>query len=251
MRVSLLSAVLGLSVSLSACQVAQVEQSSAQSFENSEVNAAMQGQNSVFGIREYPIISIAAFTAMGDEARLKDALVSGLEQGLTVNEIKAVLEHLYAYCGFPRSLTALTIFMNVVNERKAAGIEDVIGREPSKLSDNINWFEQGKKTQTEVVGVEVKGPIFEFSPKIDTYLKEHLFGAIFANDVLSYKDREIATVAALAALPAPAQLNAHYSISKNVGYSYDCLSAFAEYMEQHVGKEQGKVAKEVLEQNSK
>ena len=70
------------------------------------------------------IIIIAAQTAKGDLVNLKVALSDGLDYGLTVNEIKEVLVHTYAYCGFPRSIRGLQTFMEVINERKAKGIID-------------------------------------------------------------------------------------------------------------------------------
>ena len=77
--------------------------------------------------RQQGIIPIAAFTADGDIDRLKPALSKGLECGLTVNEIKEVMVHLYAYTGFPRSLNALSAFMGVLGDRMAKGIEDTVG----------------------------------------------------------------------------------------------------------------------------
>src|SRR6476661_1369397 len=64
--------------------------------------------------QEQSIVSIAALTAVGDLAHLKTQLNTGLDAGLTVNEIKEVLVQLYAYCGFPRSLNAVNTFMSVV-----------------------------------------------------------------------------------------------------------------------------------------
>ncbi|MGH9871865.1 MAG: antibiotic biosynthesis monooxygenase [Pyrinomonadaceae bacterium] len=57
--------------------------------------------------KEQSIVTISAFTATGDLEQLRKALNKGLDAGLTVNEIKEVLVHLYAYCGFPRSLNAI------------------------------------------------------------------------------------------------------------------------------------------------
>ena len=57
--------------------------------------------------RQQSIIPIAAFTAKGDMKNLSTALNKGLDNGLTVNEIKEVLTHLYAYTGFPRSLNGM------------------------------------------------------------------------------------------------------------------------------------------------
>lgn len=80
-------------------------------------------------VREESIVPIAAFTANGNEAALKSALETGLKNGLTVTEIRSVLEQMYAYTGFPRSLTGLGVFVNLLKEHKAKGVEDVTGRE--------------------------------------------------------------------------------------------------------------------------
>jgi len=57
------------------------------------------------------IIQIAALTAKGDLQALKPALNKGLDSGLTINQIKEVLVHLYAYCVFPRSIRGIQTFM--------------------------------------------------------------------------------------------------------------------------------------------
>lgn len=57
--------------------------------------------------RQQSIVEIAAGTGRGDLENLKPAFAAGLDNGLTVNEIREVLIHAYAYCGFPRSLRAL------------------------------------------------------------------------------------------------------------------------------------------------
>ena len=88
--------------------------------------------------RQRGIVTIAAFTANGDLEKLKPALHDGLEAGLTVNEIKEVLVQLYAYTGFPRSLNGIGVFMAVLDERKARGIRDEEGREPSPLPANLD-----------------------------------------------------------------------------------------------------------------
>jgi len=49
---------------------------------------------------------------------LKTQLNTGLDAGITINEITEVLVQLYAYCGFPRSLNGITTFMAVLEERK-------------------------------------------------------------------------------------------------------------------------------------
>jgi 4-carboxymuconolactone decarboxylase len=77
----------------------------------------------------------------------------------------------------------------------------------------------------------VKGPLFEFAPAIDEYLKTHLFGAIFARDNLDWQSRELATVAALAAMPGvEPQLRSHLRISMNVRLTASQLRAVSDVL---------------------
>lgn len=68
-----------------------------------------------------------------------------------------MLGQLYAYAGFPRSLNALAAFMQVLEERKSNGIEDVVGPESSPLPTDKTSLEFGAENQTKLIGVEVKG----------------------------------------------------------------------------------------------
>ena len=81
------------------------------------------------------IAEIAALTGRGDLAGLESALVAGLDDGMTVNELKEVMVHAYAYCGFPRALRGLQTLVAVLDGRKAAGAEVNWGREASPITD--------------------------------------------------------------------------------------------------------------------
>ena len=84
--------------------------------------------NQALSTKQQSIVPIAAFTANGDLDKLRTALNDGLDAGLTVNEIKEILVHLYAYAGFPRSLNGINTFMALMDERRTKGIEDDVGR---------------------------------------------------------------------------------------------------------------------------
>lgn len=198
--------------------------------------------------KQQSIIPIAAFTAKGDTEKLKGVLAEGLQNGMTVNEIKEVLVQMYAYTGFPRSLTALSVFMNLLNERRAQGITDTAGREKSPVPQDRSVLERGTATQTAIVGHPVKGPLFEFSPDIDRYLKTHLFGDIFDSDLLTHKQRELATVSALAALPAPAQLASHLSCAMVVGLTEAQLRELAATLRSQVGGKEADLTEKTLDE---
>lgn len=68
--------------------------------------------------KQQKIVTIAANTAVGNLDKLRRELNSGLDTGLTINQIKEVLVQMYAYCGFPRSLQGINTFMAVIDDRK-------------------------------------------------------------------------------------------------------------------------------------
>lgn len=154
-------------------------------------------------IRQQSIVAIAANTATGDLENLKIALARGLDCNMTVNEIKEVLVHAYAYCGFPRSLRGLQTFMQVLDKRKAQGVIDTVGRDVSPVSDSRDKYTRGAELLEKLSGAPKDAPktgYATFAPVIEQYLKEHLFCDIFERDLLTWQERELATVSILAAL---------------------------------------------------
>ncbi|MGE4588842.1 MAG: carboxymuconolactone decarboxylase family protein [Acidaminococcaceae bacterium] len=211
--------------------------------EAKSVISGKQGLNS----RQEAIAAIAAFTAKGDLDHLKIALNEGLDAGLTVNEIKEVLVQMYAYTGFPRSLNGISTFMGVMDERKAKGIEDIVGKEASPISDDKTSLELGTEIQTTLAGGPVKGPLFTFAPAIDQFLKGHLFGDIFGRDVLDFQSREIATISALASMNGVnSQMQAHFNIGFNTGLTESHMNGLVDVLADKVGKKEADNASEIL-----
>ncbi len=163
--------------------------------------------------KQQDIVMISSYTATGDLENLEISIKKGLNDGMSVNEIKEILVQMYAYCGFPKSLNSLSTLMKVTKNEKYKE-----GTEGKSLPKNADKNAIGTKVQTDLVGAEVKGELFEFAPAIDDYLKEHLFGDIFSRGVLTEQEREIATIAALKALGnVEPQLNAHIQIGQHNG----------------------------------
>lgn len=178
--------------------------------------------------RQQRIAEIASRTGRGDLENLKPALAAGLDEGLTVNEIREVLIHAYAYCGFPRSLRALQTFIAVLDERRAQGIEDTAGRDASPVEDDRTRYERGRDILAEISGIPANAPkaaYAEFAPVIERFLKEHLFADLFERDVLTYEERELATVSVIAALGESVEpmLRGHMAICRNLGMTQEQL----------------------------
>lgn len=221
------------------------------------ITQTMEAQNSknelqTLSEKQQSIVLISAYTTIGDLEKLEHALGSGLDAGLTVNEIKEVLVHLYAYCGFPRSIRGLNTFMDVLDERKAKGITDELGPEASPVKDQRSKYERGVETLYELTGEEWGNPesgYGAFAPVIDQFLKEHLFADIFERDVLTYQQRELVTISVLSSMGGvEPMLRGHMGIAMNIGITEDALRQLLSVIENNIGKNEANTGREVLSQ---
>lgn len=207
-------------------------------------------KNMVLSPREQSIISVAALTAKGDLSNLKSALNAGLEAGLSINQMKEIIVHLYAYCGFPRSIRGLQTLMEVLNERKAKGIQDELGAEASPIQDKRSKYERGRENLGKLTGMPQEGPqsgYAAFAPVIEVFLKEHLFADIFERDVLTYAQRELVTISVISAIGgAEPMLRGHLAISINVGLTPEQLNEFVGIIKSTVGEKEANDALAVL-----
>lgn len=209
-----------------------------------------QNKTDTLNAQEQGLVAISALTATGDLEKLKTELHAALDAGLSINEIKEALTQLYAYCGFPRSLNALGTFQSVLNDRKSKGITDKEGKEIVVENNVADKYEQGRKTLeilTKTPQLKPAPGFGEFTPRIDAFLKEHLFADIFVSDVLSFQQRELVTISALAAMTGvEPQLQAHIGMGKNTGITANQIIALFDIIEKSIGKEQAEIARTIF-----
>ncbi|MBB6369676.1 carboxymuconolactone decarboxylase family protein [Chryseobacterium shigense] len=200
--------------------------------------------------KQQAIIRISALTGKGKLPELKTELNAGLETGLTVNQIKEVIIHVYAYAGFPRSLRGLQTFMVVLDKRKTSGITDEPGIESSPIDSAASKYERGKAILEKLTGIpetQLKTGYAAFAPEIEIFLKEHLFADIFERDVLSYAERELVTISVLSSIGGvEPMLRSHLNICLNVGLTPEQLLQFVDVIKQTIGSKEASAAQTVL-----
>ncbi|MCD8272962.1 carboxymuconolactone decarboxylase family protein [Akkermansia sp.] len=200
--------------------------------------------------RQKHIITIAAYTGKGNLHQLRPALNAALDSGLTINEIREVLVHSYAYCGFPRSLRGLQTFISVLDKRKSQGIADVPGRDASPSKDKRSRYDRGCAILAEISGAPVNGPkadYAEFAPVMERFLKEHLFADIFERDILTYDERELATVSLLAAIGGVEPMaRSHMGICLNLGITPEQLHQLLDIVSRRISPAEADAAREEL-----
>ena len=213
--------------------------------------ASVSSASETLDARQQAIVPIAAFAAAGDMARLNAALNQGLDAGMTISDAREILVQLYAYAGFPRSLNALGELMKVLDARKQRGIQDAPGREPSRpIPKGEALLAAGTANQTKLSGGPVGGPLFDFAPTANEYLRAHLFGDIFERDNLDWPSRELATVGMLSARAgAESQLQAHMRISMNVGVTPGQLRQLTQVLAERVDADTARRAGAALDRH--
>ena len=106
-----------------------------------------------------------------------------------------------------------------------------IGAESSPMPSDYDALKQGTEVQTKLSGKPFN---YTFCPAEDYYLKAHLFGDIFARDVLTHADRELVTVSALSGLEnVMPQLIAHVQGAKNMGVTDSQLQWIVSSLKSH------------------
>ncbi len=206
------------------------------------MQAQEKEKESALNAHQRSMAAIVSLTAVGDLQKLKTELNTGLDVGLTINEIKEALVQLYAYAGFPRSLNGVGTLMAVVEDRKLKGLKSVEGKAGAITESAANKYERGRLTLQELTKTPQSKPapgFGEFAPRIDAFLKEHLFADVFDNDVLNHRQREFITISILAAMPGViSQLQSHVAMGRNTGITHAQLGELADVIENKISRQQ-------------
>ena len=88
-----------------------------------------------------------------------------------------------------------------------------------------------------------------FAPAIERFLKEHLFADLFERDLLTYRERELATVSILAGIGGVEPMfRSHAAICLHLGVTAEQLSALLNIVEMNLGTSYSEPLRNILEQ---
>jgi quercetin dioxygenase-like cupin family protein/alkylhydroperoxidase/carboxymuconolactone decarboxylase family protein YurZ len=198
------------------------------------VQQGVQSNSGVLSLRQEALCRIAAFTARGDVPALEQALNAGFDTGLAVNEAREAIVQLYAYCGFPRCLNGLAAVGRVLGEREKQGKTTAPGRDNTPIPDGKTSYDIGAENQRKLFNLPPgnpldRNPLNRNAPGdqiINYYLRAHLFGDIFARDILDWPTRELVTISALSAMTGvEGQLNSHRAGGLSAGLTQEQVNA--------------------------
>jgi 4-carboxymuconolactone decarboxylase len=145
---------------------------------------------------------------MGTAApQLKVHIHAALHVGCSPEEIREIIIQMCGYAGFPATLNGISTLMEVLKET---------GQTLSNISVHAGTkdrYERGKKLLSQIAPNQeriLKETFDPINPDITRYVIEFGYGDIYARGILPVRNRQVATIAALAAKgTAPSQLRFH------------------------------------------
>ena len=151
---------------------------------------------------------VAALTAMGTAApQLKVHIHAALHVGCTPEEIREIIIQMCGYAGFPATLNAIGTLMEVLKETGQTLSE------ASVHAGSGNRYGRGKELLSQIAPDQervLRETFDPINPDITKYVIEFGYGDIYARGILPIRNRQVATIAALAAKgTAPSQLRFH------------------------------------------
>lgn len=153
-------------------------------------------------------VVVAALTAMGTAApQLKVHIHAALHVGCTPEEIREIIIQMCGYAGFPATLNAMGTLVEVLRETGQA-LSTV-----SAHAGSEGRYERGKEILGKIAPAQeriLRETYDPVNPDITKYVIAFGYGDIYARGILPIRNRQAATIAALAAKgTAPSQLRFH------------------------------------------
>ena len=172
-------------------------------------------------LRHRQLVTIAALAAMGNaRPQLKFHVGGALQAGCTPLEVVETMVHLAVYAGFPVALNAVFAVQEVLREK---GLEPLAVDAVVAESCARDRFAEGWKVLQQVDGhggEAVIASLAGVAPDLGRFIIEFAFGDVYTRPGLGLLERELVTIAALAAMGTGApQLRVHLHGFLNVGGS--------------------------------
>jgi 4-carboxymuconolactone decarboxylase len=154
----------------------------------------------VLTTRQRSIVTIASLAVLRRDENLRGHIASGLDVGLTPDEILEIMLHLLFYAGAPIANTALGVVDEVFKQR-GLKVEPARIFDPSEDPEAL--YQRGLATRSQLFGDLPPPPpddATEPHKAMDRYVVEYLWGSVWSRPGLSLQDRVLVSLAATATL---------------------------------------------------
>jgi 4-carboxymuconolactone decarboxylase len=179
------------------------------------------------------LVRIAAATATGDEAELRDRMIAARAVGVPPVWVDELLLQSFLNVGYPLALVAFGVWRGVAGSPAAPS-------EPIAHPEWERWTTRGVAACSEVYGRTYHKLMLNLRtlhPAIEPLVLIDAYGKILARSELDSKRRELCTLAAIAMQNAPRQLHAHLRGALNTGSTKEEVDEVLAVVEGALSKE--------------
>jgi len=178
-------------------------------------------------------VRIATATAKGDEAELRERMIAARALNVPAGWVEELLLQSFLNVGYPLTLVAFGVWRAVAGPPKETG-------EPVAHAEWERWVQRGEEACAEVYGRTYHKLLLNLRalhPAIEPLVVVDAYGKILGRPGLDAKRRELCTLAAIAMINAPRQLNAHLRGALNTGSTREEVDAVLAVVESDLTKE--------------
>ncbi|MGM9484867.1 carboxymuconolactone decarboxylase family protein [Roseateles sp. NT4] len=182
------------------------------------------------------LVTVSALSALGGlEPQLRFHAAGALNVGCTPRQLVELMIHLVIYAGFPAALNGTAVLRQVFEERGVQPETSVSSPAGGSGSSYDAGLDALKSIDGEV-GERVIASLKDIAPDLGRFIVDFAFGQIYTRAGLDLQQRELVTVAALAAMgSASPQFKVHAQGFLNVGGTQEQLIEVAIHLCAYAG----------------
>ena len=194
------------------------------------------------------LATISIITVLRRDDNLKGHLHSGLDVGLSAEQIVEIMLQLIFYAGAPIANTALGVANTVFEER---GIQVNPYRVYDKTEDPEELYRRGIATRQEVMGesgVDGTDQGDEVDRSWDRYSLEYLWGSVWTRPGLGLQSRCICVLTALTVVGTEDTIKAYVGAALRLGLTKDQIRELFFHLNFYVGDSIARKSKALAEE---
>ena len=194
------------------------------------------------------LATMSTLVALRRDDNLHGHLLSGLDVGLSAEQIVEMMLQLIYYVGAPMANTALLLANDVFNER---GIQVNPYRVYDTQETPEDLYRRGLAKRAEVLGATA-GKGFDKDEAVDRdwerHLLEYLWGSIWTRPGLSTQDRCICTLSALMVVGTDDAIRTYVGAALRLGLTQDQIRELCFQQTFYIGTQNARRAKMLAEE---
>ena len=188
----------------------------------------------LLSIRQRSIITIASLAVLRRDENLRGHISSGLDVGLTPEEITELMLQLLFYAGAPITNTALIVADEGFRQR---GVSVTPARVYDGTEDPERLYQRGLATRTRLFPDLPAPPDTASEPQkaFDRYILEYLWGSVWSRPGLSLQDRVLIVLAAMATAGVEPILGAYARGALRLGLTLEQIEEACFHLNFYIG----------------